>query len=207
MNEPTLDAAAVAGVSAGLEAVAAEAVERASRAGADEAEACVQSSRSFSVEVNGGKIETLKQSATRGLGLRVIVGGAVGFVSSNDLGSERIEDLARRAVALARLSTPDPANALPAPDEAGEADGPDLGLLDPALLELSAEAKIEMAVELERVALAHDPRIRRTDGAHVKSGAGATAIANSHGLVRSSDRKSTRLNSSHSSPSRMPSSA
>lgn len=186
MNEPTVDAAAVAGISAGIEAVAAEAVERARRAGADEAEACVQSSRSFSVEVNGGKIETLKQSATRGLGLRVIVGGAVGFVSSNDLGSERIEELARRAVALARLSTPDPANALPAPHEAGEAGGPDLGLLDPAVLELPPEKKIEMAIELERVALAHDPRIRRTDGAHVTSGAGATAIANSHGLVRSS---------------------
>lgn len=184
MNEPTLDAAT--GVSAGLEAIAAEAVERARRAGADQAEACVESSRSFSVEVNGGKIETLKQSATRGLGLRVIVGGAVGFVSSNDLSGERVEDLARRAVALARLSTPDAANALPTPAEAGDAGGPDLELLDPAVVALPAETKIEMAIELERVALAHDPRIRRTDGAHVSSGSGISVIANSNGLMRSS---------------------
>jgi len=171
-------------VSAGLEAIAAEAVDRARRAGADQAEAVVQSSRSFSVEVNGGKIETLKQSTARGLGLRVIVGDAVGFVSSNDLSSERLEDLARRAVALARLSTPDPANGLPAAAEAGEADGADLALYDTAVLELSPEKKIEMAIELERVALAHDPRIRRTDGAHVSSGAGTTVLANSHGLSR-----------------------
>ena len=186
MNEPTIDAAADASATAALEAIAAEAVERARAAGADHAEACVESSRSFSVEVNGGKIETLKQRATRGLGLRVIVGDAQGFVSSNDLGSARLEDLARRAVALARLSTPDPANALPSPAEAGDDTGIDLGLLDPAVVELAPERKIEMALELERVALAHDPRIRRTDGAHVTSGAGTSVIANSHGLRRSS---------------------
>jgi PmbA protein len=183
VNEPTLDAGV--GAPAGLETIAADAVERARRAGADQAEACVESSRSFSVEVNGGRIETLKQSATRGLGLRVIVGGAVGFVSSNDLSGERIADLARRAVALARLSTPDPANALPTPAEAGS-DGGDLGLLDRAVVALSAERKIEMALELERVALAYDPRIRRTDGAHVSSGSGISVVANSNGLVRTS---------------------
>jgi PmbA protein len=182
VNDPAAEAMA----SAGLEAVAASAVERARRAGADHAEACVQSSRSFSVEVNGGKVETLKQSATRGVGLRVIAGGAVGFVSSNDLGPERLDDLARRAVALARLSTPDPANALPAPAEAGESAGADLALFDPAVLELPAEKKIELALELERVALAHDPRIRRTDGAHVTGGSGTTVLANSHGLTRTS---------------------
>jgi len=183
VNDPTLDTGTAA--TAGLEAIAIEAVERARHLGADHAEACVESSRSFSVEVNGGKIETLKQSATRGLGLRVIVGGAVGFVSSNDLSGERVQDLARRAVALARLSTPDPANALPTPAEAGT-DGGDLGLLDPAVVALPAETKIEMALELERVALAYDPRIRRTDGAHVSSGSGGSTGGNSNGLIRTS---------------------
>jgi PmbA protein len=183
VSEPTVETAT--GVAAGLEAIAAEAVERARRAGADQAEACVESSRSFSVEVNGGKVETLKQSATRGLGLRVIVGGAVGFVSSNDLGGERIDDLARRAVALARLSTPDPANALATPAEAGEPRAV-AGLLDPATVALTPEARIEMAIELERVALAYDARIRRTDGAHVSSGSGTSVIANSNGLKRCS---------------------
>jgi PmbA protein len=74
---------------------------------------------------------------------------------------------------------------LPTPAEAGT-DGGDLGLLDAAVTALSAERKIEMALELERVALAYDPRIRRTDGAHVSSGAGLTVIANSNGLVRTS---------------------
>lgn len=165
-----------------LEAIALRAVERARVAGAEHAEACVESSRSFVVRVMGGRIETLKQSATHGLGVRVLVGGAMGFVSTTDFGGAVLDDLARRAVALARFSTPDPANAMPA---AAAGAAPELELFDPAIVELPAEKRIERALELERIALAYDPCIHRTDGARVSSGDGAVVIANSNGLLRS----------------------
>ncbi len=168
-----------------LESVAALAVERAVAAGADEAEACTQSGRSFTVRVLGGTIETLKQTVTHGLGIRVIVGGAVGFASTNDFGGSAVDDLARRAVSLARFSTRDPANGLPEAPPAAAADGNALRLFDPAVLELSPESKIEMALELERIALGHDSRIRRTEGAAVSSHDGTTALANSKGFGRS----------------------
>lgn len=136
------------------------------------------------MRANHGQIESLKQSATRGLGLRVIVGGAVGFVSSTDLRDEAITDLARRAVALAGFSTPDEANALPEKDEAAEPRPEDLALYDPEVLALSTDRKIEMALALERLALAHDPRITRSEGAGVTTRDGAVLIANSHGLAR-----------------------
>lgn len=167
-----------------LLALAAQALERAKAAGADAADACLESSRAFHASVLGGRIEKLQQSGTLGLGVRVIVGGAVGFCSGTDLTREGIDDLARRAVALARYTTPDPANGVPAPAEAGDDATADLGLVDPAALELPAERKIEMALELERVALAADPRIQRTDGAMVSSSGGSFAIANSRGLAR-----------------------
>jgi PmbA protein len=168
-----------------LIATAARAVERARAAGAAEAEACAVSARAFTVRVGAGEVESLKHSVTRGLGLRVLVGGALGFVSGTDLGRDALDDLARRAVAIARFSTPDPANGLPTPDEAAETAPPeDLELFDPALLELTPERKIAMALTLERVALSVDPRIRRTDGALVSSSDGTTAIVNSHGLTR-----------------------
>jgi len=180
-------AGTTAQATAALETLALEAVERARAAGAAHAEACVESHRSFSVQVNGGVIETLKQSATRGLGLRVIVDDAVGFVSTTDLGARAIADIARHAVTLARHSTPDPCNALPTPAEAGPAlaAGEDLALFDPEVSGLPPERRIEWALELERLALAHDPRIRRTEGAGVSTRDGSVAIANSHGLLRS----------------------
>jgi PmbA protein len=163
-----------------------EAVERARRAGADHAEACLESLRSFTVRVNGGEIESLKQSVTRGLGLRVLVGGAQGFVSSTDLAPASLDELARHAVALARFSTPDEANAFPTPADAGDEALPELELTDPALLAWPAERRIEMALTLERVALGCDPRIRRTDGASVSTRDGHAALVNSGGLARAS---------------------
>jgi len=62
------------------------------------------------VRVHGGSVDTLKQSGTLALGVRAIVGDAVGFASGTDLSGDGLDDLARRAVALARFATPDEAN-------------------------------------------------------------------------------------------------
>lgn len=170
-----------------LLAYAAQALERAQAAGADAADACLESSRAFTASVLGGRIETLQQSGTLGLGVRVIVGGAVGFCSGTDLTDSGIDDLARRAVALARHATPDDANGVPEPAQAGAAPDADLQMFDPAAVELDADRKIEMALALERAALEYDPRIKRTDGATVSSSAGSFAIANSRGVARAWD--------------------
>jgi len=162
----------------------AHAIERARAHGADVADACSEASRAFTVRVHGSAVETLKQSGTRGLGLRAIAGDAVGFASGTDLSPAGIDDLARRAVALARFATPDPANGAPMPAEAGEPFEVDLALLDPAAMALPVEQKIAMALELERLTLAADRRVTRTDGAGVSSAVGAFAIANSHGVAR-----------------------
>ena len=201
MSAPDANVAArqagTAGIAAGLAhgpapaellAIAARALEHARAAGADQAEACVESARSFGVRVNQGEIDTLKQSATRGLGLRVLVGDAVGFVTTTDTSDATLGDLARRAVALARLSTPDPCNAFVTAAEAdGEAEPGDLAIHDREVLEIPAERKIEWALTLERLARAADPRVTRTDGASVSTYDGASAIANSHGIARAWD--------------------
>lgn len=166
---------------------AAQALDRAKAAGADTADACLESSRAFTASVLGGRIEKLQQSGTLGLGVRVIVGGAVGFCSGTDLTPAGIDDLARRAVALAAFTTPDEANGVPEPSESGEDATANLHVFDPAAPELPADRKIEMALALERAALEADPRIKRTDGATVSSSTGAFAIANSRGIARAWD--------------------
>ncbi len=169
---------------AGLQALTQQAVSLARAAGADVADACAEASRAFTVRVHGGGIESLKQSGTLGIGVRAIVGGAVGFASGTDTTPEGLEDLARRAVSLAHFATPDEAQGAPTLEESGEALGDDLELYDEASAGLGAERKIEMALELERITLAHDPRVTRCDGSAVSSAQGTFAIANSHGLSR-----------------------
>jgi len=167
-----------------LAALCENVLERARAHGADVADACAESSRAFTARVHGGSVESLKQSGTLGLGVRAIAGGAVGFASGTDLSPAGLDDLARRAVALAKFATPDEANGAPAAAESGGTFAGDLQLYDPAALELPVERKIEMALELERLVLAADRRVTRTDGASVSSAGGAFAIANTNGVSR-----------------------
>ena len=152
-----------------LQSLCAQAVERTRAHGAEVADACAEGSRAFTVRVHGGAVDTLKQSGTLGLGVRAIVNGAVGFASGTDLSREGLDDLARRAVSLARFATPDAANGAPMSGETGGDSSGDLQLFDPAAVELPPERKIEMALELERLTLAADKRVTRTDGADRKS--------------------------------------
>jgi len=173
-----------------LETLAQRAIEAARAAGATHADAVVEDSRSLNVKVHEGRIDTLRRSATHGLGLRVIVDDAVGVVSTNDFDPEALAALARHAVALARLATPDPANVMPTIDEAeagildpGDAAGR-LGTYDPAILAEPAERVIERALALERIARGADARITRCDHAGVTLGDGAWVLANTHGVLR-----------------------
>ena len=57
-----------------LKYLAAEVVARAQKAGATDAEAVVSEGDEFSVSVRVGEVETLQESGSRGMGLRVFVG-------------------------------------------------------------------------------------------------------------------------------------
>ena len=80
---------------------AARAVEAARRLGADRADAYLEVSRESQVRVRDGDVEDLTQATARGVGLRLIKDGSLGFAYSSDLGEADLEELARRALALA----------------------------------------------------------------------------------------------------------
>ncbi len=168
--------------------LAERALAAARAAGATHADVVIEDARALNVTVHEGRIDTLRRSTTHGLGLRVIVDDAVGVVSTNDLDPAGLPALAARAVALARLATPDPANGMPTRDEADAGDGTDdpaaLATWDPDIPALPAERAIERAIEMERIARASDARITRCDHAGVSLGDGTWVLANSHGVLR-----------------------
>lgn len=168
---------------AGLAQAAELAVAAATKAGAQQADALVESGSQFRVDIHQGNIENLKQAQSRGLGLRVFVDHKVALVYTSDLRPATLKDLALRAVTLAKKSTADPFAGLPEAPPARAADEGALQLFDPAVLELSAEKKIAMAKEIEKTALAYDKRILRCDGCSLQSGLGETFLASSLGPV------------------------
>src|ERR1700756_5337531 len=87
-----------------LESLATDVVKLAMKAGASDAEAVVREGDEFSVNVRLGQVETLKESGSRALGLRVFLGKRSASASTSDLTADGIRQLVVGAVALANVS-------------------------------------------------------------------------------------------------------
>ncbi|HVT51130.1 MAG TPA: TldD/PmbA family protein, partial [Dongiaceae bacterium] len=84
------------------------AVGFAKAAGADAADAVIGRNLSLSVGERLGKLEKLTRSEDQDLGLRVFVGKRQAIVSTSDFNRAALEELAGRAVAMAKVVPEDP---------------------------------------------------------------------------------------------------
>jgi PmbA protein len=167
-----------------LESLAADVAALAVKAGATDAEAAVREGDEFSVNVRLGQVETLKDSGSRGLGLRVFLGKKSASASTSDLTTEGIRQLVEGAVALAKVTEEDPFSGLAEADEFGSYEG-DLHLYGEDVYSLPGAERIEWARRAEAAALAADPRITNSDGGSFQAATGRRVLANSRGFLGS----------------------
>src|SRR4051812_31486504 len=106
------------------------AVKFAKTAGADAADAVIGRNLSLSVGERLGKLEKLQRSEDQGLGLRGFIGEEQALVPTSDFARNALEELAQRAVAMARVVPEDPFCGLPDPPEIDQ-QPPQLEILDP----------------------------------------------------------------------------
>lgn len=112
-------------------------------AGAEEAEVYGISSLSFDIDLRRAQVELASRSLHRGLGLRAVVSGAVGFSSTSDM--SLLSSVARSAVQSARARGPDPAwRGLPRPEKVTQPEN----TFDPRLAEMGPEECLELAKSL-----------------------------------------------------------
>ena len=166
---------------AGQLELAEQAIQLARRAGADEAEAYVERRLRTTLELREGAPEVVSTAAARGIGIRVLVAGATAHASTSGGDRRELPDLARRAVALARVSSPDPLRGLAeprTPRAAGQ-----LGLVDPGLAETSLEDKLALLARAEAASRAEDRRVRSTEVARYVETTLSQALANSRGFA------------------------
>ena len=165
-----------------LESLAADVVALAVKAGASDAEAVVREGDEFSVNVRMGQVETLKESGSRGLGLRAFLGTRSASASTSDLTPEGIRQLVDGAMALAKVTEEDPFTGLPETAEFG-AIPDDLHLYYEDVYSLPGTERIEWARRTETAALGADPRITNSDGGSFDAATGRMVLANSRGFV------------------------
>ena len=165
-----------------LESLAADVVALALKAGASDAEAVVREGDEFSVNVRLGEVETLKESGSRGLGLRVFRGTRSASSSTSDLTADGIRQLVEGAMALAQVTEEDPFSGLPDTAEFGSL-AQDLHLYHEDVYSLSGAERIDWARRAEAAAREADPRITNSDGGSFEAATGRKVLANSRGFV------------------------
>lgn len=170
--------------------LAQDLVAQAQKLGATESEVYLQYRDRFEVNIRQGEIETLTRAASKGLGLRLFVEGRLGFGYTSDFSPDTLENLVKKALALAKESTPDKNQGLP---EDKMTELPELNLFDPYLAEVEDETKIKMARDMEKAAFAYDTQVNNTEESSYGDHVGTVIIANSRGLLSSYTATSVEL--------------
>ncbi len=152
----------------------------------EQVEAYLGRSHHTDVKVFDGAVESLSSADTQGVGVRVIVDGRQGFAYAASLEGQIIAETLDEARDNAAFGTVDEFLGLVAPDGVEPVD---LDLFRPELADFPTEAKVEMALELERAVRAADPRIRGVEAAEYGDSVSESAIASTEG-VRATTRRS-----------------
>lgn len=167
-----------------LEQIAVDLVDRAMRGGASAADVTVYEADEFSTALRLGQIEKLKEAASKALGLRVFRGVRSASSFSSDFSPASLEKLVERTLAMAQVTSEDPASGLPDAGLLGRHEG-DLHLYSEDVATLSTDDRIDYARRAEQAALSADPRIKNSEGSWFEASVGRRAYANSLGFVGS----------------------
>lgn len=165
-----------------LQQLATDIITNACKAGATDAEVVIREGDEFSTTVRLGEVETLKESGSRGIGLRVFVGQRVASTSSSDFTREGIEHLISGALALACVTSEDPFAGLADASEFGKLDT-DLNLYHEDVYSLPTAERIDCARRCEAAAMSVDTRIQNSDGGSFDAATGRKVLANSRGFA------------------------
>lgn len=173
-------------MSKNTESLISQLLDAAGAAGADGADAGMSRSEGTSVTVRLGKVESSERSEDIGAALRVFIGKRNASVSTSQLDSDSIVELAERAVAMARVAPEDPYVRLATAEEVAST-LPEIDLYDDAVP--AVEHLTETATAVEAAALSNDG-ITNSEGGSASHGEAHMMIATSNGFSANYKRSS-----------------
>jgi PmbA protein len=162
-----------------LSATAGRAVAAALAAGAAEAEAYASRDSGREVRVHAGEVESLTAATQSGIGVRAWIGGRVGYAYGTDLSDAGVAAIAGHAAEAAAVADEDEFAAPPEPAPIE----PLSGLGDPSVAAWTTADVAELALAVERTALAADPRVAGVEQVVYADSAERVAISSSTGLA------------------------
>lgn len=146
----------------------------------EQVEAFVVHERETEVRAYDGDVESLTSAESQGIGVRVVVDGRQGYAYAGTLEERALAETLQEARDNAAFAEPDEFNGLAEPDGVAPAD---LDLYDESLADFPADAKVALAIELERATRAADPRISGIESAEYVDTVYESAVATSTGIT------------------------
>lgn len=150
------------------------------RAGDDEQlEAIVVNEVDTEIRVYEGDIESFTSATSQGIGIRVIRDRRQGFAWAGSLDPDVIDSTLAEARDNARFGSIDPDLALAEPDGVEMAD---LDLYDESILEFATDDKIRLALDVEKMAQAGDPRVVLVESTDYADSISEAAVVTTTGI-------------------------
>jgi len=165
-----------------LRNLAQDIVRNAMTGGATAAECVIREGDEFSTLVRLGEVETLKESGSRSIGVRVFRGQRAASTHSSDFSRDALDRMVKSALELSKITSEDPFAGLPEASQFGQLAG-DLALYHEDVYSLPGAERIDYARRAEKAALDFDPRIKNSEGGSFDAATGHKILANSHGFV------------------------
>ena len=145
----------------------------------EHAEAYALESVRTEVKARGGEIEALTSASSRGIGVRVIAAGRMGYAWAADPSPDEAAELLLAARGAAAHATVDQAHALPEAVTAEQVPG----LFRQALLGFEPERKVALALNLERATVSAGPDVRRVEEVMYGDAVSRVALGSTAGLA------------------------
>lgn len=145
----------------------------------EEVEVYLARSRDTDVRVLDGEVESLASAVSEGVGVRVVTGGRQGFAYAGSLDDDVVGEVLAEARDNAAFATPDEFAGVARPDGVAPAA---LDLWREELVTFPTERKVALAVELDRMTRAADPRIRNLEATDYGDSLLEWAVATSTGI-------------------------
>ncbi len=153
----------------------------------EEVEVVVSRGSATDIRVYDGQVEHLASATSAGIGVRILTGQREGFASAGSLDDDVVADTLADARDNAAFVSEDEWLGLAVPDGVAV---PDLDLYRAGAEALSTEAKIELAMDLERSVRGADGRITGIDASDYYDGISDSVVVSTAG-VRTVDRSSS----------------
>ena len=155
-------------------------LEQSKRVGADACEVVASASVGLDVQARLGQPEKLEMTRDQSLSITVFLGESRGSASTTDLSDDALQSTLGAALAIAKVTAPDPAAVLGSRDQIIQS-VPNLEL--DHQWDIDAKKALELAVEVESFGRQADARITNSEGGSVSSTRGISVHGTTEGLL------------------------